>query len=196
MVLNFASFPEFAEQVSRDPSLIFLSGILLFVAGLAIVRVHNVWVGGWPVLVTVLGWVAILSGLARMLFPTQLAAIAAAVAQKPGGIIAGAIILLVLGAFLSFKGLHSRLSERSLLLCYDKHDLSAHMAPLEPLMSLSRFRERRAVPARRRERHPASTPTRTAPGFLPRRDPGRDQHRAAPSPAMRERGDQPARAGG
>jgi hypothetical protein len=75
-----------------------------FVAGLAIVRVHNVWVGGGPVLLTVLGWVAILSGLARMLFPTQLAAIAAAVAQKPGGIIAGAIILLVLGAFLSFKG--------------------------------------------------------------------------------------------
>jgi len=53
---------------------------------------------------TVLGWVAILSGLARMLFTTQMAAIAAAVAQKPGGIIAGAIIVLVLGAFLSFKG--------------------------------------------------------------------------------------------
>jgi hypothetical protein len=72
MVLNFASFPELAEQVARDPGLIFLSGILLFVAGLAIVRVHNVWVGGWPVLVTVLGWVAVLSGLLRMLFPTQL----------------------------------------------------------------------------------------------------------------------------
>jgi hypothetical protein len=76
----------------------------LFVAGLAIVRVHNVWVGGWPVLVTVLGWVAVLSGLLRMLFPTQLSAIAGAVAQRPGGITAGAVVLLVLGAFLSFKG--------------------------------------------------------------------------------------------
>src|ERR1700726_2006466 len=104
MVLNFGSFPELAEQVARDPGLIFLSFILLFVAGLAIVRVHNVWVGGWPVLVTVLGWVAVLSGLLRMLFPTQLAAIAGAVAQRPGGILAGAVVLLVLGAFLSFKG--------------------------------------------------------------------------------------------
>ena len=104
MVLNFGSFPELAEQVARDPGLIFLSGILLFVAGLAIVRVHNVWVGGWPVLVTVLGWVAVLSGLLRMLFPTRLAAIAGAVAQRPGGILAGAVVLLVLGAFLSFKG--------------------------------------------------------------------------------------------
>jgi hypothetical protein len=61
MLLNIGSFPALAEQVSRDPALIFVSGILLFVAGLAIVRVHNRWTNGWPVLVTVLGclsWVA------------------------------------------------------------------------------------------------------------------------------------------
>ena len=34
MLLNIGSFPELAEQVSRDPALIFVSGILLFVAGL------------------------------------------------------------------------------------------------------------------------------------------------------------------
>ena len=32
MLLNIGSFPELAEQVSRDPALIFVSGILLFVA--------------------------------------------------------------------------------------------------------------------------------------------------------------------
>ena len=102
ILLNFASFPELAEQISRDPGVIFLSGILLFVAGLAIARAHNVWAGGWPVLVTVLGWLAILSGLVRMLFPIRLAAIAVAVAQRPGEIIAGALVLLVVGAFLPF----------------------------------------------------------------------------------------------
>ena len=68
MLLNIGSFPTLAEQVSRDPALIFVSGILLFVAGLAIVRVHNRWTNGWPVLVTVLGWLFVLGGLARMLF--------------------------------------------------------------------------------------------------------------------------------
>src|SRR6266850_6771803 len=103
ILLNFASFPELAEQISRDPGVIFLSGILLFVAGLAIVRAHNVWAGGWPVLVTVLGWLAILSGLLRMLFPIRLAAMAVEVAQRPGALIGAVIVLLVLGAFLSFK---------------------------------------------------------------------------------------------
>ena len=74
MLLNIGSFPALAEQVSRDPALIFVSGILLFVAGLAIVRVHNRWTNGWPVLVTVLGWLFVLGGLARMLFPTGLSA--------------------------------------------------------------------------------------------------------------------------
>jgi hypothetical protein len=102
--LNLGSLPTLVEQVSRDPALIFVSGILLFVAGLAIVRAHNIWAGGWPVVVTVLGWLAILGGIVRMLFPIRLAAIAAAVGQSTGWIIAGATVILVLGAFLSFKG--------------------------------------------------------------------------------------------
>ena len=104
MLFNFRSFPQLAEQISRDPGLIFLSGILLFVAGLAIVRAHNIWAGGWPVLVTVLGWVAVLGGLARMLFPTQLAAMVARVGQSSGWIVVAAVVILVIGAFLSFKG--------------------------------------------------------------------------------------------
>ena len=107
ILLNLGSFPAVAEQLSRDLALIFVSGILLFVAGLAIVRVHNIWAGGWPVLVTALGWLALLSGLARMLFLTQIAEIAAGIAQHTGLITAVAVVLLGLGAFLSFKGYSS-----------------------------------------------------------------------------------------
>jgi hypothetical protein len=104
MLINVGSFPALTEQISCDPALIFVSGILLLVAGLAIVRADNIWAGGWPVLVTVLGWFAVLGGLVRMLFPIKLAAIVAGVGQSTGLIAAVAVVLLVLGAFLSFKG--------------------------------------------------------------------------------------------
>ena len=103
MLLNLGSFPALAQQISRDPALILVSGILLLVAGLAIVREHNRWTGGWPVLVTALGWLAILGGLARMLFPFQLAGIAGGLGQGTGLITVAAVILLVVGGFLSFK---------------------------------------------------------------------------------------------
>jgi hypothetical protein len=103
MLLNLGSFPAMAEQIARDPALIFLSGILLFVAGLAILRVHNIWSGGWPVLVTLLGWLALLGGLARMFLPMRLASVAAQIGQSGGLISAGAVVLLLVGGFLSFK---------------------------------------------------------------------------------------------
>src|ERR1700730_10229537 len=104
LFLNLGSLPGLVESVSRDPALIFLSRILLLVAGLAIVRAHNHWVADWSVLVTAFGWFAVLGGLMRVLFPIRLATIAAELSQSTGVITAAAVVLLVAGAFLSFKG--------------------------------------------------------------------------------------------
>jgi hypothetical protein len=57
--------------VNTSAHLVYLNGTLLFVAGLAIVRVHNRWTGGWPVLVTLVGWLAIFGGLIRMIAPVS-----------------------------------------------------------------------------------------------------------------------------
>ena len=103
MLLNLGSMPAIAAQIPRDPALIFVSGILLFVAGLAIVRAHNVWSGGWPVLVTVLGWVALVGGMARMFFPIRLAGIAAQMGASRALLVGVAIVFLLLGGFLCFK---------------------------------------------------------------------------------------------
>jgi hypothetical protein len=108
LLINLNSFPTLVESVSRDPLLIFVSGGLLFVAGLAIVRVHSRWEAGWTVLVTVLGWLALLGGLVRMLFPIQLAEIAPKVSQETGLIAAEAVVLLVVGAFLTYKSYSHR----------------------------------------------------------------------------------------
>ena len=75
---------------------VYLNGTLLFVAGLAIVRAHNRWTGGWPVLVTLMGWSAILGGLTRMFAPAS---------AKSGATWVYALlsVLLVIGIVLTFK---------------------------------------------------------------------------------------------
>jgi|SRR5262245_51588331 hypothetical protein len=103
LLLNLGSMPAIAAQLGRDPALIFVSGILLFVAGIAIVRVHNVWSGGWPVLVTVLGWLALVGGILRMFFPTRFAGVAAQFGASRALLVGCAIIMLVLGGFVSYK---------------------------------------------------------------------------------------------
>ncbi|HTQ14788.1 MAG TPA: hypothetical protein VMH86_13015 [Rhizomicrobium sp.] len=48
---------------------VYLNGCLLFVAGLSIVRAHNIWPPRWPVAITLVGWLALAAGLYRMFFP-------------------------------------------------------------------------------------------------------------------------------
>ena len=51
---------------TQIPPVVYLSGALMFVAGLAIIRAHNIWARNWTVLVTLTGWFALLLGLLRM----------------------------------------------------------------------------------------------------------------------------------
>jgi hypothetical protein len=81
----------------------FSSGILSLLAGIAIVRVHNVWSGGWQIIITVLGWLAIVGGLVRMWFPERAAPIATALGGASAALVVGGLVILALGAFLSYK---------------------------------------------------------------------------------------------
>ena len=51
------------EQI---PPVVYLSGVLMFVAGLAIVHSHNVWQRDWTLLITLCGWFLLALGLFRM----------------------------------------------------------------------------------------------------------------------------------
>jgi hypothetical protein len=75
----------------------YLDGSLLFLAGISIIRVHNHWIRGWPVIVTLVGWFASLMGLWRMFFPEA----------KQGSDIASMYFvfaaLFMMGVFLTYK---------------------------------------------------------------------------------------------
>jgi uncharacterized membrane protein HdeD (DUF308 family) len=104
LLLNLGSISAVLEPLSRDPALVLIYGIFLFVAGLAIVRFHNRWEANWSVLVTILGWLLVVGGLVRILFPLRFAAATGDFAQSPTTMAVVAVVLLAVGAFLSFKG--------------------------------------------------------------------------------------------
>jgi hypothetical protein len=79
--------------------LIYLNGTVLFVSGLAIVRAHNRWTRGWPIVVTLAGWVLILVGLFRMFAPEP----QRSVSKNEPTIIASASLAGLAGLFLTFK---------------------------------------------------------------------------------------------
>lgn len=78
---------------------VYQNGALLFVAGLSIVRAHNVWSHDWPVLITVVGWFALMGGLGRMAAPLA----AQAAGENPTLIYGSLLVLLAVGIVLTYK---------------------------------------------------------------------------------------------
>ena len=78
--------------------LVYLNGAVLFVAGLALVRIHNRWLLGWPTFITLTGWVSLLGGFYRMIAP------AAPQVQSNAVSYLTLSAIVVLGLFLSFRG--------------------------------------------------------------------------------------------
>jgi len=60
------------DEMARSGPWMLLSGMVATAAGLAVVLGHNVWSGGaLPVVVTLMGWAALLKGVALLLVPSE-----------------------------------------------------------------------------------------------------------------------------
>ncbi len=77
---------------------VYFNGAVLFVAGLAIIRAHNIWKRDWTVMVTLVGWSLLLLGLFRMIAPElQLEA-----AKNTTPILFELIFPFLIGVFLTY----------------------------------------------------------------------------------------------
>jgi hypothetical protein len=94
---------------AQIPPVVYLSGVLMFVAGLVSVRLHNIWAKNWTVLVTLSGWFFLALGLIRMLFASQYAHAAASTNSREFVLLEGG--LLVVAVLLTFKA-YTRSSDR------------------------------------------------------------------------------------
>jgi len=104
LLMNETAFRKMAMEFLRSPALIFFSGMILMPAGLAVVLNHNVWVLNWPLIITLLGWIAVISGAMRVFAPDRALKIGKkAIASKEITTVAAAF-WLVIGAVLCYFG--------------------------------------------------------------------------------------------
>ena len=67
--LNFNTYQGMIGEFSKSPSLCYLGGFMALLMGLVILQFHNKWEAGWPVVITILGWITIIKGVALIIFP-------------------------------------------------------------------------------------------------------------------------------
>lgn len=106
LLLNRAHYRKMLEHFLTDAALYYFSGALALTVGIAIVLFHNVWVADWRLVITLVGWLSVLKGVVRLLFP-QAGQKAAAKLLSPGALLGFGILAVVLGAWLSVTGYYA-----------------------------------------------------------------------------------------
>lgn len=92
-------------NIPTNPQLVYLNGFVLLLFGFYFIRVHNLWVKSWPILITLSGWFFTVLGVLRMFFPE------AKQASDSVYIFVGLWILTIIELFITFKSYTVKIKE-------------------------------------------------------------------------------------
>ena len=92
------------EKIIKDPfSPLYLGGVVDLVVGFLIITYHNIWVSNWVVLVTIVGWLALLKGFSLLVFPKSMMKFSASFIKKKNWL-PYSLFVLVLGLIFGYYG--------------------------------------------------------------------------------------------
>ena len=103
VLINRENFRAMAKEMIASRELMFIIGLLTLLGGLAIVNTHNVW-QGWPIIITIFGWIFVVSGALRILFPDIVRSIQNTALDKPALPAIGGAVQALVGAWLCYVG--------------------------------------------------------------------------------------------
>jgi hypothetical protein len=102
---NQRAFRELAQEFLASRALMFLSGLIIMPAGLAIVLTHNIWAVDGRVMITMFGWTNLIGGAIRLIAPAYVMATGLAMLKRDYFIPIAAAIWVVTGLLFCLFGI-------------------------------------------------------------------------------------------
>lgn len=103
-VLNTDHWLKYAGTVLKNHVAMIPMALIMLITGLFIVLQHNVWIGDWPVIITVFGWMFMVGGMMFLVFPKTVALFAdMGDSELKRYILIGGVVTSVLSVVLVYK---------------------------------------------------------------------------------------------
>ena len=83
VLFNQRGFRELAQEFVESRALIFLSGLIILPAGVAIILVHNVWAADGRLMITLFGWIVAITSAVRVIAPQFVMTRGRAMVRRP-----------------------------------------------------------------------------------------------------------------
>lgn len=104
VLINPDHYGEMIRNFIKNAELYYFSGAISFLIGLSIIQFHNLWVLDWRVVITVIGWLALIKGALRIVLPAIGSEVGHALIFKRQSIYLMGAILFIFGVWLCSKG--------------------------------------------------------------------------------------------
>ncbi len=109
--LGFLLSPDHYEKMvgefvgkNASAAMTYLGGLMAFFAGMVILHLHNAWTQDWTVLVTILGWLAVLKGALLLMIPNHFMGQFEGMVKSKGFMNFAKLFAIVLGAAMCYWG--------------------------------------------------------------------------------------------
>ena len=90
------------DVMSRS-GIFFVFALMTFILGLLMVVGHNIWLMGWPVIITIFGWLVLCSGIIRLFFPDTALKIGKSFFNNSIIMQITGVVVLIIGVFLLYN---------------------------------------------------------------------------------------------
>jgi uncharacterized membrane protein len=104
MLTNTETYRQIAQQYLTNPAIIYFSGILILLIGLAILNAHSAWTRDWRSAITFIGWFMTVIGVWRIIAPQLIPFAAGAITANHNFFAGMGIVMLTLGGFVTYRG--------------------------------------------------------------------------------------------
>ena len=66
---NQNHYRDMMNDMMRNSTILYFGGVMALTVGFLIIKFHNVWESNWTVLITIVGWAALIKGAALLIAP-------------------------------------------------------------------------------------------------------------------------------
>ncbi len=104
ILINPDFYKKLLESFIEDITALYFGGIMALVIGYLVVAFHNTWTKDFSVIITIVGWIALIKGILIIVRPKIMIALTKAIVSKGNFLKIEAIAIIVLGLALAGLG--------------------------------------------------------------------------------------------
>ncbi len=92
------------DRMIDNDGLLYVGGVIALLLGAFVISIHNIWIMGWPLIITIIGWLSLAKGFGLMVYPGFARYFSPLFRQSSHLFRALGFLLALLGLFLTYQG--------------------------------------------------------------------------------------------